>query len=142
MVILVLFSCNLVINVPITLASDKEDMNTRIDLYHNIDTTWKNIYQGYQIHCDSLWEKNENEKNQTRCPRKVTFSRSRISVMQRLYLYHLRTNIMLNTTNKIMTTWAYKQAPQTKQCVSVQSIRLFSVSWQYHTIIYVYMFCQ
>jgi len=39
MAILGLFSCNLVINVPITLASDKEDMNTRIDLYHNIDIT-------------------------------------------------------------------------------------------------------
>ena len=46
MVIFVLFSCNLATNVPITLASDYEDTNTRIDLYHNIDITWNKYIKG------------------------------------------------------------------------------------------------
>jgi hypothetical protein len=60
--ILVLFSCNLAINVSGNMNSDKADMNTRIDLYHDKYIT-NNIYQEHKLHCDSLWEKNQNEQN-------------------------------------------------------------------------------
>jgi hypothetical protein len=51
--ILVLFSCNLAINVSGNMNSDKADMNTRIDLYHDKYIT-NNIYQEHKLHCDSL----------------------------------------------------------------------------------------